>query len=92
MLCYVINVMLCYGMVCYVMLCYGMVCYGMLWYPFNTPASAVGVGGGGFHGIRSVGGGAQPLRPHVALPDRIAVLVGGNRIVFYILYDFFERQ
>jgi hypothetical protein len=34
----------------------------MLWCPFNTPASAVGVGGGGFHGIRSVGGGAQPLK------------------------------
>jgi hypothetical protein len=38
-----------------------MLCYVMLWCPFNTPASAVGVGGGGFHGIRSVGGGAQPL-------------------------------
>jgi hypothetical protein len=36
------------------------ICY-MSWCPFNTPASAVGVGGGGFHGIRSVGGGAQPL-------------------------------
>jgi hypothetical protein len=34
----------------------------MLWCPFNTPASAVGVGCGGFHGIRSVGGGAQPLK------------------------------
>jgi hypothetical protein len=30
--------------------------------PFKTPASALGVGGGGFHGIRSVGGGAQPLK------------------------------
>jgi hypothetical protein len=34
--------------------------YVMLWCPFNTPAIAVGVGGGGFHGIRSVGVGAQP--------------------------------
>jgi hypothetical protein len=37
-------------------------CYVMLWCPFNTPAIAVGVGGGGFHGIRSVGVGAQPLK------------------------------
>jgi hypothetical protein len=36
--------------------------YVMLWCPFNTPASSVGVGGGGFHGIRSVGGCAQPLK------------------------------
>jgi hypothetical protein len=35
---------------------------GMLWCPFYTPASAIGVGSGGFHGIRSVGGGAQPLK------------------------------
>jgi hypothetical protein len=35
----------------------------VLWCPFNTPAIAVGVGGGGFHyGIRSVGVGAQPLK------------------------------
>jgi hypothetical protein len=40
----------------------------MLWCPFNTPASAVGVGGGGFHDIRSVGGGAQPLK-HPALVE-----------------------
>jgi hypothetical protein len=39
-----------------------MLCYVMLWCPFNTPAIAVGVGGGGFHGIRSVGVGAQPLK------------------------------
>jgi hypothetical protein len=37
-------------------------CYVMLWCPFNTPAMALGVGGGGFHGISSVGGGAQPLK------------------------------
>jgi hypothetical protein len=45
-----------------VMLCYVLLQYVMLWRPFNTPASAVGVGGGGFHGIRSVGGGEQPLK------------------------------
>jgi hypothetical protein len=39
-----------------------MLFYFVLWCPFNTPASAVGVGGGGFHGICSVGGGAQPLK------------------------------
>jgi hypothetical protein len=40
-------------MLCYVMLCHVMV-------PLqHTRQRAVGVGGGGLHGIRSVGGGAQ---------------------------------
>jgi hypothetical protein len=39
-----------------------MIFYFMLWCPFNTTASALGVGCGGFHGIRSVGGGTQPLK------------------------------
>jgi hypothetical protein len=46
--------------------------YVMLWCPFNTPASAVGVGGGGFHGIRSVGGGAQPLKHLYRVVDAIS--------------------
>jgi hypothetical protein len=61
----------------------------MLWCPFNTPASAVGVGGGGFHGIRSVGGGVQPplKQQSGAFEDGFtACVLDGLATCFYKLY------
>jgi hypothetical protein len=53
-----------------------LVLYVMLWCPFNTPAIAVDVGGGGFHGIRSVGRGAHFNNSSFNAPP-LAAPVGG---------------
>jgi hypothetical protein len=53
-----------------------LLCYVMLWCPFNTPASAVGVGGGGFMRHPPVRGALLPLST-----SKQGVLIHHERVV-----------